>query len=44
VVVEGPITKTKDINLALFPHTDAMIVSVYIDKWDITRILIDNGS
>jgi hypothetical protein len=55
VVVEDPITKAKwshmpitfsveDINLALFPHTNALVVTVYIDRWDITRILIDNGS
>jgi hypothetical protein len=55
VVIEGPITKTKwshisisflaqYINLALFPHTDAMVVTVHIDRWDATRILINNGS
>jgi hypothetical protein len=55
VVVEGPITQTKwshmpitfssqDVNLALFPHTDTMVITVHIDKWDITKILIDNDS
>jgi hypothetical protein len=55
VVVEGPVTKTRwshlpimflaeDINLASFPQTDSMVVTVHIDRWDITRILIDNGS
>jgi hypothetical protein len=55
VPVEGPITLTKwshiliifssqDINLTSFPHTDAMIVTVHIDRWDVTKILIDNSS
>jgi hypothetical protein len=55
VVVEGPVIKTKwphipitfsteDINLASFPHTDAMVVTVHINRWDVTRILADNGS
>jgi hypothetical protein len=55
VVVEGPITQTKwshipitfstqDVNLALFPHTDAMVLTVHIDQWDISKILVDNGS
>jgi hypothetical protein len=55
VAVEGPITQTKwshmpiifssqDINLTSFPHTDAMVVTVHIDRWDVTKILIDNGS
>jgi hypothetical protein len=54
VVVEGPITKTKwshmpitfsakDTNLASFPHTDTMVITIHIDRWDITRILVDNG-
>jgi hypothetical protein len=34
----------EDINLASFPQTDSMVVTVHIDRWDITRILIDNGS
>jgi hypothetical protein len=55
VAVEGPITQTKwfhmpitfsyqDINITSFPHTDAMVVTVHIDRWDITKILMDNGS
>jgi hypothetical protein len=40
-----PITfSSQDVNLASFPHTDAMVVTVHIDRWDITKILIDNGS
>jgi hypothetical protein len=55
VAVEGTITQTKlshvsitfftqDVNLASFPHTDAMVINVHIDRWDVTKILIDNGS
>jgi hypothetical protein len=55
VVIEGPVTKIKwshipipfsaqDINLALFPHTDIMVVTIHINRWDITKILVDNGS
>jgi hypothetical protein len=54
IVLEGPITQTKwshmpitfsaqHVNLPSFPHTDAMVVTVHIDIWDITKILIDNG-
>jgi hypothetical protein len=54
VAIEGPITQTKwshmpitfsaqDVNLAPFPHIDAMVVTVHIDRWDITKIIIDNG-
>jgi hypothetical protein len=32
------------INLTSFPHTDAMVATVHIDRCDITKILIDNGS
>jgi hypothetical protein len=31
------------VNLVSFPHTDAMVITVYIDRWDITKILINNG-
>jgi hypothetical protein len=55
VAVKGPITQTKwshipitflaqDINLALFSHNDALVIIVHIDKWYVTRILVDNGS
>jgi hypothetical protein len=40
-----PITfSSQDVNLASFPHTDAIVVTVHIDKWDMTKILINNGS
>jgi hypothetical protein len=40
-----PITfSAQDVNLASFPHTDAMVVTIHIDRWDVTRILIDNSS
>jgi hypothetical protein len=35
---------SQDINLTSFSHTDAMVIIVRIDRWDITKILIDNGS
>jgi hypothetical protein len=55
VVVEGPIIKIKwshititftvvDIKLISFPHIDIMVITVHIDKWDVTRVLVDNGS
>jgi hypothetical protein len=55
VVVDGPITQTKwshmsitfssqDINLTSFSHTDAMVVIIHIDIWDVTKILVDNDS
>jgi hypothetical protein len=55
VIIEGPLTQTKwshipitfsaqDVNLASFPHTDAMVLTVHIDRWHVSRILIDNGS
>jgi hypothetical protein len=33
-----------DIKLVSFPHTDAMVIMAHIDKWDITRVLVENGS
>jgi hypothetical protein len=40
-----PLTFTEaDIKLASFPHTDAMVIITHIDKWNITRVLDDNGS
>jgi hypothetical protein len=40
-----PITfSAQDVNLASFPHTDAMVVTIHIDRRDITKILIDNDS
>jgi hypothetical protein len=54
-VVEGPITRSKwshipltfieaDIKLVSLPHTEVMIITLHIDKWDVTRVLINNGS
>jgi hypothetical protein len=40
-----PITfSSQDVNLTSFPHIDAIAIIVHIDRWDITKILIDNGS
>jgi hypothetical protein len=55
VAVEGPITQTRwshihitfsaqDINLTSFSHTDAMVLTVHIDRWDVLKILVNNGS
>jgi hypothetical protein len=55
VAVECPITQTKwshmpiifstqDVNIASFPHTDTIVITVHIDRWDVTKVLIDNGS
>jgi hypothetical protein len=40
-----PITfSSQDINLISFPHSNTMVSTVHIDRWDVTKILIDNGS
>jgi hypothetical protein len=40
-----PITiSSQDVNLTSFPHTDAMVITVHINRWDVTNILINNGS
>jgi hypothetical protein len=40
-----PITfSSQDVKLASFPHTDAMVIIVHIDIWDVTKIFTDNGS
>jgi hypothetical protein len=40
-----PITfSTQYVNLTLFPHTDAMVLTIHINRWDVTKILVDNGS
>jgi hypothetical protein len=55
MVIKGAVIKTKwshmpitffveFINLASFPHTDVMAITVHIERWDISRILVDNGS
>jgi hypothetical protein len=55
VAIKGPITQNKwshmpitfssqDINLTSFPHTDIMVTTVHIDRWDVTKILIDSDS
>jgi hypothetical protein len=55
MVAEGPVIKTKwshmpitfsveDINLASFPNTDAMVITIHTNRQDISRILNDNGS
>jgi hypothetical protein len=38
------IFSVQDVNLASFSHTDAMVLTVHIDRWDVTKILVDNGS
>jgi hypothetical protein len=39
------ITSTKaDIKLTSFTHIDAMVITAHIDKWDVTRVLVDNRS
>jgi hypothetical protein len=39
------ITFTKaDIKLMLLLHTDAMVITVHIDKWNVIRVLVDNRS
>jgi hypothetical protein len=54
-VVQGPITGTKwshisvtftatYIKLVSFPHADTMVITAHINKWDVTRVLVDNGS
>jgi hypothetical protein len=34
----------QDVNLASFPYTDVMVITVHIDRWDVTKILIENGN
>jgi hypothetical protein len=33
-----------DIKLTSFPHIDAMVITTHIDKWNVMRVLLDNGS
>jgi hypothetical protein len=40
-----PITFSQDdIKLISFHHTDKMVITTHIDKWDVTRVLVDNDS
>jgi hypothetical protein len=32
------------VNLASFPHTNAMVLTIHFDRWDISRILVNNGN
>jgi hypothetical protein len=34
----------QDVNVTSFSHTDGMVITVDIDRWDVTKILVDNGS
>jgi hypothetical protein len=44
-MVARKITFTEaDIKLVSFPHTDAMVITAHIDQWNVTRVLVDNGS
>jgi hypothetical protein len=41
----GQTTFTKaDIKLVSFPRIDEMVITTHNDKWDVTRVLVDNGS
>jgi hypothetical protein len=53
--VEGPIVCTKwshvqitfteaDIMHTSLPHMNAMLITTLVDKWNVTRVLVDNGS
>jgi hypothetical protein len=33
-----------DMKLVSFPYIDQMVIIVHIDKWDVMRVLVDNGS
>jgi hypothetical protein len=33
-----------DIKLTSFPHTDVMVITAHIDKWNAMRVLVDNRS
>jgi hypothetical protein len=55
VAVEGMIMQTKwlhvqitftmaDIKFVSYPHIDAMVITAHIDKRNVTRVLVDNGS
>jgi hypothetical protein len=55
IAVEGPIVRIKwshvqitfteaDIKLASYPHTNAMVITAHINKWNAMRVLVDNES
>jgi hypothetical protein len=31
-----------DIKLTSFPHTDEMVITTHINKWNVMRVLVDN--
>jgi translation elongation factor P/translation initiation factor 5A len=33
-----------DIKFVSYPHIDAMVITAHIDKRNVTRVLVDNGS
>jgi hypothetical protein len=33
-----------DVKLASFLHIDTIVITSHIDKWNVTRVLVDNGS
>jgi hypothetical protein len=33
-----------DIKLTTFPHTDAMVITAHIDKWNVMKVLVDYES
>jgi hypothetical protein len=33
-----------DIKLTSVPHMDAMVITTHVDKWNVMRVLVDNGS
>jgi hypothetical protein len=33
-----------DLKLTSIPLTDAMVIAAHIDKWNVTRVLVDNGN
>jgi hypothetical protein len=40
-----PITfTTTNIKLVPFPHIDTMVIRAHFDKWDVTRVLVDNDN
>jgi hypothetical protein len=33
-----------DLKLTSVLHTNAMVITAHIDKWNVMRVLVDNGS